>query len=442
MKNALSLRNGLLVSTLLLGCIFYFSTASFTREAIAESYVAYKDGRRTEVRGMISGRVLASGTDAAPVLQKGLDQLSARGGGGLRIEAGDYQIDTPLELPSGVQLSGAGRATVLRLSAQNREGVVLRASGKEHLSIEQLSLRGDRRGDTLSTGLLFDAVGLSTVDRVYAAEFGGVGIWVRNHSFANQLRGNYTSRNGRAGTLIQDTDKSRGGRFVPNQLNGCYSYNETGHGFEFDRAICQDIVGCVAYLAGGHGIYMHDGTSNLITGNRVFMSQGDGVRLQDNYEMNVSANVVGWNWGDNLTMDHVVWATVTGNEFIDAGGRVRPGYGIYMKRGCKAVQISANAIFNWWDNQILSAGIYEGDDCFDNQITDNVINYYRDEDVVSLGRRTVTGNNLGLPNPYAWPKIGPDAPDVKPEDIKLNLHINESKKLAEQYLEDLKKPMR
>lgn len=402
---------------------------------IQESYVVYRNGDRTEARGRITGRTAASAVEAAEVFQTVLDRLSAAGGGRLEIEPGHYLINRPIEIFSDITFSGAGKSSVLALGEVNalNEGVILRATGQDRIVIADLTLQGAESARA-SAGIILEAAGFATIRGVYAREFSGYGFWLRSNCFACKLENNYTSGNDQAGTFIDHTTKGRGGHFVPNKIIGCYSYAEDGNAFEFYRAICQDIVGCVSHFAKGAGIRMRKSTSNLINGNRIFMGQSHGIWIQDTFEMNVSGNICGWNWGDNLVLDHCVWGTVTGNEFIDAGGREREGYGIYMKRGTKSVQITGNAIFNWWDNQAMTGGIYEGDDCWENQITDNVINYYREFDVKSLGKDSVAAFNLGLPHPYGAPVKGPAVPNVKPEDIRLQMHINESRAMAEAYL--------
>ena len=406
---------------------------------IKQGYIIYENGDNTEARGRVTGEVLTSEADAHQVFQVVMDRLQAQGGGKLEIESGEFTIEQPIRVFSNISVAGSGKSTVLHLGEANarKAGVIFMVSEQDQVTISDLTCRGIASNDS-SSAIVMERTGFSTVRGVYATDFSGYGFWLKDEPFACKLENNYTSGNDQAGTMIQGINKSRGGRFVPNKIIGCYSYAEDGHGFEFYKAICQDIVGSVVHLAKGHGIYMRESTSNLISGNRIFMGQKDGILIEDTYEMNISSNICGWNWGDNLTLDHCVWGTVTANEFIDAGGREREGYGIYMKRGTKAMQISGNAIFNWWDNQAMTTGIYEGEDCLENQITDNVINYYKKEDVQSLGENSVASNNLGLPHPYGWPAYGPDVPNVKPEDIVLNLHINESRKLAEEYLEAIK----
>ena len=424
----------LILSMLLLG---YAAEAQ-----IRQGYIIYQNGDSTEARGRVTGDVLATNAEAHRVFQTVMDKIKAQGGGKVEIESGTFAIDQPVRVFSDTEVVGSGKSTLLTLGASNAQqsGVIFRVSDQDRVTLADMRCHGAASNDS-SSAILLERTSFTTVRNVYAADFSGYGFWLKDDSFACKFENNYTSGNDRAGTMIQGTQhgKTRGGRFVPNKIVGCYSYAEDGHGFEFYKAICQDIVSSVVYLAKGHGIYMRESTSNLISGNRIFMGEKDGILIEDTYEMNISSNICGWNWGDNLTLNHCVWGTVSANEFIDAGGREREGYGIYMKRGTKAMQISGNAIFNWWDNQALTTGIYEGEDCLENQITDNVINYYKKSDVESLGENSVASNNLGLPHPYGWPAYGPDVPNVKPEDIVLNLHIDESRELAEAYLEAVKK---
>jgi hypothetical protein len=393
---------------------------AMSQEGPLQDYIVYKDGDQTVARGQYDREVLLRNRSAAEVLQEVCDHLDEQGGGEVVVGTGTYLIEHPIMLPARTTFRGRGRATVFKLGSENAEadGKLFIADGKDHLTVANFTCQGVASNDS-SAGVVFHKTGLSTIRNVYARDFSGYGFWIRENSFAVKLENNMTSGNDGAGTLIETTQYSRGGRFFPNKIIGGYSYAENGHGFEFQKAICQDMVSCVAYLPKGHGIYMHgESTSNLISGCRIFMGHRNGITIESTHEMNISSNICGWNRGHNLELDHCVWGTVSANEFIDAGGRANRKYGIYMHRGTKAMQISDNAIFNWWDNQIMKGGIYESEDCLENQITDNTINYYEDEAVYSAGEDSVTDFNLALPHAYVSPHKGPFAGNVEPEKLR------------------------
>jgi hypothetical protein len=160
----------------------------------------------------------------------------------------------------------------------------------------------------------------------------------------------------------------------------------------------------------------------------------NGILIENTYEMNISSNIVGWNWGHCLELNRCTWATVTANEFIDAGGRQDPQYGIYMHGDTKGVQVTGNAIFAWWDNQILRGGIYESEECQENQIAENTINYYRDDAVFAGGKKGRADFNLGIREPYASPGAGAFLPKVKPEDVALRGDVVEPSNMARAFL--------
>jgi hypothetical protein len=271
---------------------------------------------------------------------------------------------------------------------------------------------------------------------VASIDFGRYGIALQSNCFACTLQANLTVGNGSAGTFVGETHESRGGLFAPNHIIGCYSYAEDGNGFGFQGSICQNMVGCVSYLASGHGIYMKDSTSNLISGCRVFMCFKNGMFMDDTYEVNISSSICGWNWWHNLEMNHAVWGVVSANEFIDAGGRgmfeesdgpeleqrtmgsVAEGgepyqrHGIYLHSGTRGLQVSGNAIFNWWGNQPMDCGIVETEDCEENQISENSINYYKDAGVKAEGAGTRVDANLEVQRPYHFPQVDRGLPPL------------------------------
>jgi parallel beta-helix repeat protein len=421
--------------------LLVFALLALPGFAQVQNFIVAKRGELTVARDKFDGAVHFENTDSAKVFQQAVDMMGASGGGAIEVLAGTYTLERPVALRSYIALTGSGKATRFQLGETNakEKGTLFLLEKADNCTLADFACVGVP-SHANSHAIATLESGFATIRNLFLVNFSGCGLHLKL-SFACKIDNIVTARNGRAGVLIERNGWTPGGVFVPNKLIGCYSYFEEGHGFEFDRAICQDIVGCVVYLAKKHGIYMHDGTSNLISGNRIFMCYGSGIVMEANHEMNISSNICGWNHGVNLMLDHCVWATVTGNEFIDSGGRRDPQLSVHLKRGTKSVQITGNAIFNWWDNQIMKGGIYEEADCLENQITDNIINYYKEEAVSSRGKNSVAVYNLALPHAYGDPHKGPEIPNVPPEKIKLHMDLDDAKKRAEEYFAVLMKDL-
>ena len=338
--------------------------------------------------------------------------LSRQGGGHLTIGSGIYEIAAPLRLPSMTTIQGSGRATVLRLSPANAQGVIFHLEERDASAIADLTVQGIP-GAGRGIGVLLTECGDCEVRGVYARDFDGYGIVLERNCFVNKVTGCTTSGNGKAGTLIKDTKRGRGGDWTPNLILGCTSIGEAGHGVELEFAICTNIVGCQVYQPGGHGFYFHaESNSTCLTGSRVYQGSQNGILVENSHELNVSSNIICWNKGHGIELSYVVWGTVSANNFIDNGGRTQQRYGIYIHTDTHSVEVTANAIFNWEGHKPMLGGIHEAADCAHNQITNNTINYYTGEAVTSLGRGSVAANNLGVaekcvhPGPQPFPTQG------------------------------------
>jgi parallel beta-helix repeat protein len=388
---------------------------------MVQGYMVYRQDDVTVARGRVDGNVLIQDTDAIVVLQKTLDVLERNRGGELFIESGVYEINKSALVPGLVSVRGSGRSTVLKLGNENAEGVILIAKGKEGVVLSDFSCQGIASHDQ-SAGIILDSCGDCEIRNVYTRDFSGYGIWVRNGSFMNKLVNNTTSGNDQAGTCLMDNaEGGRGGNYVPNLIIGCTSIGEDGNAFELNLSQCTNIVGCQAYQPKGYGFYVRrQSNSTVLAGNRCFQGAKNGIIADCSHEINVTGNNICWNWGHGIELRGVTWGVISGNEFIDNGGRKEPRkYGIYVHTDTKCVQISGNAIFNWEGHQPMIAGIYESEDCRDNQIMDNVINYYTDKSVFSAGKNTKVANNMGIAEPYVHPSFEPFQPESKRQKLGL-----------------------
>ncbi|MGC1481085.1 MAG: right-handed parallel beta-helix repeat-containing protein, partial [Chthoniobacterales bacterium] len=204
---------------------------------------------------------------------------------------------------------------------------------------------------------------------------------------------------------LLDSDKGRGGDWVPNLVIGCSSVADEGHGFWISNSFCTNLVGCQTYQAKGHG-YLIDRASNstCLSGCRAYQGYQNGIMVDAASELNVSSTIICWNKGNGIECRKVVWGTITANEFIDNGARTEPRqYGVLIRGGSRGLQVSGNAIFNWPGHQPMIDGIHEEADCADNHFTANNVNHFKGEGVVSLGSRSLSGNNLVSAKAYEHP---------------------------------------
>ncbi len=377
-----------------------------------QSYYITGHGGEFLARGRADGEGVHRGPAAAEALQAAMDALDAQGGGEAYIDCGEYPLARPVEIPSGATVRGSGRATVLRPAPGNAEGVLLRARERDGVVIADLTCQGAADGPS-EAGVVLEACGDSEVRGVFARDFAACGIVMRRGCFTCRLLGNTTAGNGGAGTRVVDcAGGGRGGNFVPNLLSHCQSIGERGHGFELSHAICTNLVGCQAHQPLGHGFYFHEtSNSTCLVGGRVFEAEGNGILAENTHELNVTGNIICWNRGHGLEMDHVIWGAVSGNCFIDNGGTTgEMRHGIALHTDTRSVQVTGNAVFNWQGHLPMRCGIHEADDCRNNAITHNNINYVTEGGVVCRGAGSVASGNTVVEAAYSHPERQPFAP--------------------------------
>ena len=371
-------------------------------------YVVFQQEDEVVAREEYTNDLVIRRPNASEVFEAVMESLARQGGGSVHIASGTYAVEQPIELPSMTSVIGSGRATVLALAATNTHGVIFSVDTGDAIVISDLTCQGSPGQESLA-GIVLTECGDCEIRGVTVRDFGQFGILLRRNCFMNKLLYNTTSGNGRAGTFISETGRGRGGDWTPNLVLGCTSIGEKGHGFELSFAICTNLVGCQVYQPAGHGYYFHsESNSTCLSGSRVYQGAQNGVLVQDSHELNVSSNIICWNRGHGMELNHVIWGTVSANNFIDNGARVQPQTnGIYMHTDTNSLQVTANALFNWEGHLPMLNGIYEAEDCHNNQITNNTINYFSEEGVVSRGQNSVAVNNLAVPERYPHPGAVP-----------------------------------
>jgi hypothetical protein len=349
-------------------------------------------------------RVCASMTEATRFLE---DAFAAEGGL-IELGVGAFRLDEIWRLPPKVSLQGRGRHTLLH--SGRALPALLEVVSNNGMAISSLSLQGN---GTVANGIVARDCIDCDFNNLNLRDFTETGLRLTEASFMNKLSNNTTLNNGHAGTLFENCESGRGGDWVPNQVTGCSSIGERGHGFMTANSFCTNFTACSVYQSLGHGFYISAHSNSVcISGSRVFESARNGIMVEDSHEINISSNILCWNQQNGCELAYVVWGTISANNLIDNGGRVNEhAHGILLRNHSKSLQVTANAIFNWPGHVPMCCGVYEDASCSYNQISSNNINYFTEAAVRTLGVESVARDNLAKPGPYAHPSHPPSTPD-------------------------------
>jgi len=128
-------------------------------------------------------------------------------------------------------------------------------------------------------------------------------------------------------------------------------------------------------------------------------------------ELNISSNIFCWHTGSGIVVRNAAWGTVSANEFID-NGSYNPGgknNEILFKdldepielidgmvfENVSGYTINSNTVFNWNVCPKMKNGLVEDAKSYNNNISNNTLNFYAEEAVVSNGVGTVVAGNVG-----------------------------------------------
>ena len=385
-----------------------------------ETLVIYPDGDKFRAAGWISRGVITVGSSAAEVVQRALDQAGQTGGGKIMLEPGAYRLDRPLRIFKNTLLCGSGMSTVLTVTSGNKEGIGILGVMADRCTVTDLEANADPRNATSLAGVVLDNSADCVIERVLCRDFKHFGFQIRNQTAFTKLYGCTACNNQESNFRLEGLNgwwkEARIGSFVPNLINNCYAYGG-GHGFDLSNVVCQNLVGCEVYQARGVGFYLRDGlTSILISGCRSFQGKQQAVFVENANEINISSSIFCWQEGHAIELQNCTWGTVSANEIMDSGAGGREGqnkYHIYMHTDVKGIQITGNRLFCWADQLPTKAGIFEAEDCRDNNIVANTINYFTEQGVVSNGKNSFTAYNLLQPEAYPNPQLQPFAKPSK-----------------------------
>jgi hypothetical protein len=377
--------------------------------ALSQNLVIMQDGAYYKAFTDFTHELQHESARASETIQAAIDAL-AGAGGEVILGRGVFRLDEEVRLADNIWLRGSGRGTKLRLDPTHKSGIGLSCTGLKGAVISDLALLGAECPEAVA-GIVVDGCGDTKVRDVFAGSFGGYGIWVRNSSFLCEIRGCSLAGNRKAGIYLDFLREGKYGDYIPNLIANCMIYGG-GKGIEARQTIVLNIVGCAVYQTGDIAYHIHT-TSNsvLISGCRSFQISGHAVVVEDTHEFNVSSNIFCWHTGHGIVIRDAYWGTIAGNEVIDTGSYNSgaknftttfdqlpadlPLFDAIRLEHVRGYNVTGNTIFNWHLAHKMGHGIIEDAVSYNNTITGNNVNYYQHADVLSLGRGSVTANNIG-----------------------------------------------
>jgi uncharacterized Zn-binding protein involved in type VI secretion len=370
----------------------------------SQNLCVYREGTQFKVVTEFTHQSVYESAQAGPAIQTAIDAL-ADGGGQVTLGRGEFPLQAPLRLEDGVTVRGGGRGTKVRLGQAK---AAFLGQGVKGAEVRDMALIG--QGET-GTGVILDACGDSKVRDLFCARMGDYGVWLRNDSFLCEVHGCSVAGSGKAGIFLDHLREGPYGDYVPTMITNCIVYGG-GKGIECKDAIVVNIVACAVYQTGDVAYHLHH-TSNsvLISGCRSFQITGEAVRVEGTHEFNLSSNIFCWHTGHGVVIEDCYWGTICGNEVIDTGSYNPGGENFQTRfadvqgelplfngielRHVRGYNVTGNTIFNWSVAPPMRYGIVEDEASYDNTISGNTVNYYTGEAVLSQGKNSVVGHNVG-----------------------------------------------
>lgn len=362
-----------------------------------QDFEIYPSEGGIHVRGRADRTLLLENATPAAAIQAALD--ACQSGGEVRLLRGEYRIDRPLSLPSGVTLAGNGHGT--RIRADFDKGAAITARDSYGIVLRDLVIT-PAPGAKPATGIRLSGCGDCRVTDVRVAGFREHGIHLCNHTFLSHVRGCTVAANGKSNILCESLARGDHGDFIPNLIADCVIIRG-GHGIECSNAIVLNISGCLVYQVTGYGYFLRDRSNSVvISGCRTFQITGSAVRVEGTDELNLSSNIFCWHTRNGIEIEEACWGTISANEVIDSGSynggtkdrETRPEqvpadeplYDAITLRGAKGFTITGNAIFNWEQSRRMRHAIVEDENSSHNSVSANTINYFDESACDRRGR--------------------------------------------------------
>jgi len=258
------------------------------------SYVVFIDGLTVYARNGMTGIVDYSGSNAAEVIQAGIDALGSHGGIVL-IKEGTYVISSTIKVPGNVTLSGVGFATKLVLADYADQRVIENkhpdAFVDSNIVISNLQIDGNGAKQSeeplvSASAIFFTRVTKSRVE----------GCWLHHVSRVQNLNAGIT-------TVLSSDIIIRGNRIYDNRYAGVFLSSRKGA-----------IVSNNIFMRNHRGVYLAGHSNAIVEGNR-FASNGEGIRMYEVASNNlIMGNLIEDSYEEGILVTH---ETCKNNYLVD-----------------------------------------------------------------------------------------------------------------------------
>jgi len=230
------------------------------------------------VKSGASGAVGNGVTNDSAAFQAAVDAVSAAGGGMVFVPPGTYMLSTPVTIKTGVTLRGSGIDVTILKSNANNQNVVVFNSTSAAMSLQDLTVNGNRTTYAAGTAAAIKCAGFSAdilVRRVKTIDCQGRGLF-----WDNTVVGGYTNvwvENCEFTDAGQGFDVCGGGFMTHYYVRNNLFYNTSGQGLA-DTVTNGSMIleGNVFEGPMGNGLSMEPCDNMLVRGNQ-FHNLNDGA---------------------------------------------------------------------------------------------------------------------------------------------------------------------
>lgn len=381
----------------------------------ADTYDILARNEAYMLRMTASGQKIARFSYADDAIMHAIE-LAGESGGSIHIGPGVFFFHSAVKLDHQIVISGEGVNTKILPVDNYTDTCLFYGDSLNEVTLTNMKLTAAESEESQLSGIIIKNSGSCLFRDLTLIGFSERGIWLTEDTFLSEVRGCRFADIGRSGVFLdQLNDIGRAGPYLPNLVSNCIFFRG-GKGVECSDAIVANIVACMVFQSREPAFHINSASNSiLISGCRTFQIEDDAVVVEDSHEIAITGNIFCWQIKNGIVLKGVDWGTISGNNIIDSGNipfefegdeeweywQERPESteeyqycGLKIHSDSKGLTINGNAIFNWASNPPMTYGIYESEDCSDNIVIGNNINYFTETGIHALGNGTIVTDNI------------------------------------------------